>query len=412
MPKNETDLKRRAFLKKGLTGLAAFGAVPAVLKSSPVAKTGAAPGRLAPQANSGTIVRTLGKTGLKIPVVSMGVMNADNPSLVREALDSGIFMLDTANGYQRGRNETMIGEVLKGRPRDSYMIATKVPGANRDKSMRDQPADAQIKIFLDNFDVSLQRLGLEHVEILYVHNVDQREHVLSEPMREALRRAKESGKARFVGVSTHSNQATVIRAAIEGGFYDVVLAAYNFRQDYREDLGKAMAEAAGAGIGIVAMKTQAGAFWDREKQQPINMTAALKWALNNPSVTTAIPGFTTFDQLKEDLTVLTDIKLTDKEIEDLRLGEPVQGLYCQQCGQCEPGCAQGLPIPSLMRSYMYAYGYRNLQAAHELVTSLELPENPCGSCSTCVTRCAKGFDLPDRVKDIVRLRVMPGDFFV
>ena len=214
-----------------------------------------------------------------------------------------------------------------------------------------------------------------------------------------------------MGVTTHSNQAAVVRAAIESKFHDVVLAAYNFRQDYREDLGQAIAEAAQAGLGIVAMKTQAGAYWDREKQEPINMRAALKWALNNPSVTTAIPGFTTFDQLKEDLSVLTDITMTDQEIKDLRLGEDIPGLYCQQCGQCEPGCAQGLPIPSLMRSYMYAYGYRNLQAAHELVTSLEIPDNPCGSCSSCAARCVKGFNLSDRIRDIVRLRALTGDFF-
>ena len=409
MSKNEMDLKRRTFLKKGLTGLAAFGAVPAVLKSSPAGRAGTV--HPTGQAKSGPIVRTLGKTGLKIPVVSMGVMNADNPNLVREALDSGIFMLDTAHGYQRGRNETMIGEVLKGRPRDSYMIATKVPGANRDRNMQGQPADVQIKAFLANFDLSLQRLGLDHVEIFYLHNIENRDDALAEPMLEALRQAKKSGKARFVGVSTHRNEPTVIRAAIESKVYDVVLTAYNFKQDHRDEVGKAIGEAAQAGLGIVAMKTQAGAYWDKEKQQPINMRATLKWVLNNPNVTTAIPGFTTFDQLKEDLTVMTDLKMTDQEIKDLRLGEEAPGLYCQQCGQCEPGCVQGLPIPSLMRSYMYAYGYRNLQAAHELVTSLELPANPCGSCLSCSTRCAKGFDLPGRVRDIVRLRAVPGDFF-
>ncbi len=411
MSKKERDLKRRTFLKKGLGGLAAFGAVPAVLKSSPFG--GASTGRPHPQTQQGSepIIRTLGKTGLKIPVVSMGVMNSDNPNLVREALDSGIVMLDTAHGYQRGRNETMIGEVLKGRPRGSFMIATKVPGTSRNRQMRDQPADAQTEAFLANFDVSLERLGLDHVEILYLHGIQSREDALAEPMIEALRRAKASGKARFVGLSTHRNEPTVIRAAAESGFYDVVLTAYNFRQDHREELGKAIAEATQAGLGIVAMKTQAGAYWDKEKQDPINMRAALKWVLNNPHVTTAIPGFTTYDQLKEDLSVLTDITMTDQEIKDLRLDEKISGLYCQQCGQCESGCVQELPLPSLMRSYMYAYGYRNLQAAHELVTSLELPENPCGSCSSCATRCVKGFDLPAKVRDIARLKAVPGEFF-
>ena len=87
------------------------------------------------------------------------------------------------------------------------------------------------------------------------------------------------------------------------------------------------------------------------------------------------------------------------------------GLYCQQCRRCVPGCPKGLPIPDLMRSYMYAYGYRNLQAAHELVGSLDLAENPCGSCASCTAVCAKGFDIADRVRDISRLRAVPGDFF-
>jgi predicted aldo/keto reductase-like oxidoreductase len=338
-------------------------------------------------------------------------MNADNPAVVQAALDSGIFMLDTANGYQRGRNEQMIGQVIKGRPRDSYMIATKVPASGRDKSMQGLDSASVQKAFLDNFDISLGRLGLDHVEILYLHNNTTRESVQNPVLMEALQKAKKAGKARFIGITTHANEPAVIRATIEAKGYDVILTAYNFRQDYRDEMRKAVAEATAAGIGIVAMKTQAGAYWDKERQQPINMRAALKWVLNDPNVTTAIPGFTTFDQLKEDLTVMTDLKLTPAEMKDLRLGEQVAGLYCQQCGQCVSGCPQGLPIPSLMRSYMYAYGYRNLQAAHELIGTLDVAENPCGSCASCSAVCAKGFDIADRVKDIARLRAVPGDFF-
>jgi len=410
MTRKDNELKRRAFLRKGLTGLAAVGAIPGAVKAAALGSS--RPGQaVAGQGQAKPIVRTLGKTGLKIPVVSMGVMNADNPAVVQAALDSGIFMLDTANGYQRGRNEEMIGQVIKGRPRDSFMIATKVPGPGRDKTMQGLDGEALQKAFLDKFDISLQRLGLDHVEILYLHNNTTPETVQNQSIMDALQKAKKAGKARFIGITTHGNEPAVIRATIEAKVYDVILTAYNFRQDYRDEMRKAVAEATAAGIGIVAMKTQAGAYWDKERQQPINMRAALKWVLNDPNVTTAIPGFTTFDQLKEDLTVMTDLKLTPQELKDLKLGEQVAGLYCQQCGHCVSGCPKALPIPSLMRGYMYAYGYRNLQAAHELVGSLDVAENPCGSCASCSAVCAKGFDIADRVKDICRLRAVPGDFF-
>jgi predicted aldo/keto reductase-like oxidoreductase len=396
-------------LKKGLTGLAAVGAVPGVVKAAAfgAAATGPAAGG---GASAKPIIRTLGKTGLKVPVVSMGVMNADNPAVVQAALESGITLLDTAAGYQRGRNEQMIGEVIKGRPRDSYMIATKVPG--RDRSMQGLDDAALEQNFLGKFDECLARLGLSHVEVLYLHNNTAPEHVQNPVIIGALQKAKKAGKARFIGITTHGNEPDVIRATIEAKAYDVVLTAYNFRQDHVAEVRKAVAEAAAAGLGVVAMKTQAGAYWDKEKQQPINMRAALKWVLNDPNVATAIPGFTTFDQLKEDISVVSDITLTPQELKDLRVGEQVAGLYCQQCGQCLAGCPKGLPIPDLMRGYMYAYGYRNLGLAHELVGSLDLAENPCGACASCTAVCAKGFDVSGRVRDISRLRAVPGDFFV
>ena len=405
MTENRNALGRRSFLKKGLTGLAAVGAVPGAVKAAALSDGGPVPAAAKP------IVRTIGRTGLKVPVVSMGVMNADNPAVVQAALETGIVMLDTAHGYQRGRNEQMIGEVVKGRPRDSYMIATKVPGPQRDRTMQGLDAAALEKAFLEKFDLSLQRLGLDHVEILYLHNNTTREDVLNPAILAALDKAKKSGKARFIGTTTHGNEPAVIRATVEAKVYDVVLTAYNFRQDHREEVRKAVAEAAAAGVGVVAMKTQAGAYWDKEKLQPINMRAALKWVLNDPNVATAIPGFTTFDQLKEDWSVAADIALTPQDLKDLHFGEQVAGLYCQQCGQCLAGCPKGLPIPDLMRGYMYAYGYRNLQAAHELVGSLDMPGDACGSCASCTAVCAKGFDLADRVRDIGRLRAVPGDFF-
>jgi len=405
MTQKTSGMQRRSFLKMGLAGVAGLSAAQ-VLEG----KDGG-PGQPQDQAGRKMIHRTLGKTGLKLPVVNMGVMNADNPALVAAALDAGIVMLDTAWGYQRGRNETMIGKVIKGRPRDSYVIATKVPG-DRDRKTGFLLPETSPENFKTKFDTSLERLGLEYVDILYLHNLRRGQDAQSEPMIKALQDEKKRGRTRFIGVTTHSGEPEVIRAAVEAGVYDVVLSAYNFRKDYLDDLRKAVAEAAQAGLGVVAMKTQGGVFWDKEKTDPINMKAALKFALQDTNLHTAIPGFTTFDQMQLDLTVMEDLTLTEQEYADLRLDEKTGGLYCQACGQCLPQCPRQLPIPDVMRSYMYAYGYGNLEKAHSLITSLDLGDNPCGTCSSCDVICAKRFDVKGRVQDITRLKSLPADFFV
>ena len=64
-------------------------------------------------ANGPILQRTLGKTGITLPIVSMGVMNADVPGLLRRAYEVGIRHFDTAAGYQQGRNEEMVGQVIK-----------------------------------------------------------------------------------------------------------------------------------------------------------------------------------------------------------------------------------------------------------------------------------------------------------
>ena len=139
------------------------------------------------------IYRTLGKTGIKLPVITMGVQNSNNPNLVRAALDAGMVHLDTAHYYQRGTNEVMIGEVVKGRPRDSFVIATK-ESLPKNKISGLYRGGATEQAFLSELDISLKRLGLEYVDILYHHNVWNREAALFEPILKALERAKRRGK--------------------------------------------------------------------------------------------------------------------------------------------------------------------------------------------------------------------------
>jgi len=397
-------LNRRRFLKTGILGLAGATAGKSFLRAGP-RKIESAMGD-----KEKFIYRTLGKTGIQLPIVSMGVMNAENPNLVAAALDSGIILLDTAHGYQKGKNEEMIGGVIKDRKRDSFMLATKVAYSKNRKTGL-YPPDKNVQSFEDEFNISLKRLGLDYVDILYIHCIWVRETVFFEPAMKFLEKMKKEGKARFVGFSTHRNQNKMLDAAVECGAYDVVLTAYNFRQKNKEEISQAMARAAKAGIGIVAMKTQAGAYWDKERQQPINMKAALKWALQNENVHTSIPGYTAFDQMELDLSVMQDLTLTQEERADLKLDEEKApaGLYCQQCGTCQDQCPSNVDVPTLMRTYMYAYGYKNLNLAYSTLEELG-SRLPCSDCSSCRVLCPNGFDVRQKAQDITRLKNIPQEF--
>jgi predicted aldo/keto reductase-like oxidoreductase len=382
-----TPWNRRAFLKA--SALSASGAL--FLRSRPLPKLSPLP-----PADQPLIKRKLGNTGLVLPVVSFGVMRSDNPGLVRAALKAGIVHLDTAHGYQRGNNEEMLGRVLMDFPRDSFVISTKIPPEGKEE-------------FLSKLDLSLRRLRMDYVNILYLHGVSSRDTVLSPELIETLKAIKVTGKAHFVGVSTHQNEPEVIQAITDSHFYDVVLTAINFRQDHQAEVRKAIANAGKAGVGVIAMKTMAGAFFDKDREEPINCRAALKWVLQDENIATSIPGITSFDHLNENLSVATDLTLTDQEKAQLRLGQTQGGLYCNSCGQCRGTCGRTLPIPELMRAYMYTFGYGDARRAREMVLNMGVDANPCVGCSTCTVSCKKSFPVRERIENIARLQSVPAE---
>jgi len=339
-------------------------------------------------------------------------MRADNPNLVKAALSKGITFLDTANSYQNGRNEEMLGEMLKYYDRNSFVIATKVKpsGGNRKTGLYSDKTTEED--FLKKFDQSMERLKLDHVDILYHHAVSTGEAALFEPVLNAMKKIKASGRALHLGISTHKNEPEVIRAAIDSGVYEVVLVAYNFKQDHLSEMNKALQEAVDAGLGVVGMKNLAGGFLDKEKQKPVNAKAALRWALQNPNVHTLIPGFTSFDQLDECVQVMKNIKMTTREKDDLLLASAEQGMYCNACSRCVAQCKKELPIPELMRAYMYTYGYREVKKAQELLVSLDITADVCNDCGECTVTCVKDFAVAEKITDVTRLIDVPDDFIV
>jgi uncharacterized protein len=352
------------------------------------------------------VYRTLGKTGLKLPVINMGVMNSDNPNLIRAALDSGIVLLDTAHGYMQGRNEEVIGTVLKGRPRDSFVVASKVSlPQNRTTGVFTEGATTEE--FLKKLDISLKRLGLDYVDILHLHGVSRRESALFDAALKGLEKAKKDGKIRFRGLSTHMNEPEVIHAAVDSKSYDVIMTAYNYQQKHHAKMKEEIARAAEAGLGIIGMKAIRGATRETPFKNP---AASLKWVLQDPNVHLVVPGCTTFDQLEMDVALMEDLNLNDSEKKDLQKDASLPGSYCQGCGECLGQCLKGLPVPDLMRAYMYVYDYRQLGMARDLVVSMDLPSRVCEGCSECPVKCSVGFNVSGKIRDIIRVREIPPEF--
>jgi len=393
---------RRNFLRNGLTGLAG-----ALLAPSAIRKNGRLPSLQ--KKDKKFIYRTLGKTGIKLPIVSMGTYNATGVS--NTALDAGIVHIDTSADYNEGNDERMFGEIFKNRPRDSFVIGTSI-GMWQFREADQIKKTITPQKLRDYIEGSLERLALDYIDIYYLGGIKHKEIAEYKPYLDILMEYKKAGKLHFLGVTTHANEPEIILAATDSGIYDVVLTAYNFRKSNREEIKKAVAYAAGKGMGVVAMKTQAGVYWDREKKKMINMKAALKWALQDENIHTAIPSFKNSDQLFEALSIMEDLDLTPKERADLDSdqGDLSTGLFCSQCGECIPQCPANLDIPTLMRSYMYAYGYGEPAKARATYDYTHLSNVPCKRCESCSVICSSGFDIKRKITDIVRIKDIPKEF--
>ena len=150
--------------------------------------------------------RVLGKTGLTLPILSFGASSLGQEfrkvSLeealrsVRVALDCGLNFIDTSPFYGRGMSEVLLGIALREVPRDSYLLCTKLGRYDL------QHFDFSAKRVAESVDVSLHRLGTDHLDIVLCHDIEfvEMQQIVDETIP-ALRKAQKAGKVRFLGVS-------------------------------------------------------------------------------------------------------------------------------------------------------------------------------------------------------------------
>ncbi len=334
-------------------------------------------------AESNLEFRTLGRTGMKYTTLGFGAMRTSDPAVIRKAVDMGVNNIDTARGYMDGTNEGIVSKAVKD-VRKQLFITTKIKISNPSRMMKD-------------IETSLNALETDYVDILLLHSLRDPDAVHNEEALNVQRKLKEQGKIRFAGFSTHANQANVIRAALQDKFFDVILVAYNFKSE--EETKKAIAEAAAANIGIIAMKTQAGGYEDKKMGNLSPHQAALKWVLADKNVTVAIPSMVTFEQVEENFQVMNS-KLGWMDRKTLhRYGQVIDDKLCRMCGACDGQCPHGVQVADINRCLMYFEGYRDERLARQNYADIAAARNAsrCSDCARCVVNCAHGLDIAGKM---------------
>ncbi len=285
--------------------------------------------------------RKLGDSDLEVSEISLGSwltyglgVEADQSrACLNEAFEQGINFIDTANVYGQGAAETFLGEELKARPRDSYILATKLffPMSERDRGLSRTQVEKQL-------DASLARLQTDYVDLYQCHRYDW-DTPLEETM-EALTRAVDSGKVRFIGFSEWPAERIEAALAITG-VAKFVSSQPQYSLLWREPEADVIPACAANGISQIvwsplaqgvltgkydpnapppsdtrAASEEMGGFMDRlmkpdllravQQLKPIAQEAglsltqfALAWVLREPNVASAIIGASRPEQVRE-----------------------------------------------------------------------------------------------------------------
>lgn len=321
-----------------------------------------------------------GKTGLMVSELGFGgipIIRLDEEAAVavlRRAYESGITFYDTANAYHD--SEKKIGHAL-GDVRDKVILAT--------KTIRRDASGA-----VEQLDNSLRMMKTDYIDIYQLHQIAQEKDweivTGSGGALDAVVKAKEQGKIRYIGVTSH-NLAMAIKL-VKTGLFSTIQFPFNFIEDAAKD--ELHTAARDCGMGILAMKPFAGGMID-------NARIAFKF-LRQHSDVLVLAGFDSLERVDEvvsfyeqpNTVTREDLKLMDAY--RLELGKQ----FCRRCEYCQP-CPQGVMITAAM-------GYKVIAARMSPKVAIEFSKIPmesvtlCTECRECVDRCPYELPIPDILK--------------
>ena len=380
---DDKRINRRNFLKTA--GLVGVGSVIAGAKANAADANG--PNVPAAQPPIQKVPkRKLGKTGVDVPVLSLGLARPAEPAIMRQSLDWGVNYWETSLGAGNGAGEQSIGEFIAKNPdrrKDIFLITKE----NKSKTAEDLEKCLQ---------TSLKHLNTNYIDLYFgVYMVNDMVRFTDDVKRWA-ENAKKRGVIKHFGFTTHQNMPQCLMAASKIDWIDAIMTTYNFRLLQDKQMQDAIDACHKAGIGLIAMKTQAmrprrgpadanavAAEAEADKKMLAHFTekgftegqAKIKAVMDDERISTVCSSMNSTTMLMTNIAVaLNKTKLAADDMDMLRQYalDTCSG-YCAGCVHICGPAASGVPVSDIMRALMYHDSYGEI--AHAKATFAEIPDD-------------------------------------
>ncbi len=323
----------------------------------------------------------LGKTGITISEIGFGgipiirVNTANSIKILQHAYDQGITFYDTANLYRD--SEDKIGQAFAGK-RQNVIIATKTI-----------KRDAQSA--LEQLENSLRMLRTDYIDLYQMHQVAQERDydaaLAPGGAYEALLKAKEQGKIRHIGVTSHS--LTMAIQLVKTDLFSTIQFPFNFIEDAAKD--ELHVEAKKRNIAVLAMKPFAGGVID-------NAAVAFAFLRQYPDVI-PLAGFDSIESVDEIIAIYRqENRVTQRDLEIMdeyraKLGKQ----FCRRCEYCQP-CPNGVLITPAM-GYKLLVSRMSPAVAADFAKVVMESVPLCTECGDCISRCPYELPIPEMLKE-------------
>jgi len=384
MNENHNSINRRGFLRAiGTAGLVpAMAQITAGIASGEEKADPNAPAKTQEPKLPQVPVRKLGKTGVKVPVLSLGTMFnlIDNQIILRSTLKWGVNYWDTAHNYGGGNSELGVGKFLKDNPqvRKDLFIATKASGANT------------IDKIEERLQTSLKRMNIDYIDLYYAPHGASGPPDFTNELKQWAESAKKRKLIRFFGFTVHKNMADCLLAAAKLDWIDVIMTSYNFRFMQDDKIQAGIDACHKANIGLIAMKTTGKTTiqWAKQTLETeadkkliehllqkgyTQEQATIKLALEDERISGACVGMENVAVLTANVAAVLDkTKLTQADFEVFK--EYADATCSGYCAGCAEICDSALPdtpyVSDIMRYLMYYNSYGKKDLARELFAGI------------------------------------------